>query len=312
MSKQLSNKTQRWIRVAAAGALIMGFAGAAEAQRGGRGGFNNNDENNFNGGNFGGGRRSRFGGGFGGGNNNNNNNFQRLPNTGNFAEDYGIILDQNIFLRDRHPRPVVDNRPVVQIPQEQTLVLTGISQEPDGTYYAFVEDVAQNRTLKLKAGDEVARGKISEITIDQICYEHEDKKTWVAAGSNLSGTQVLSMTNERAANNLSRFDNGNNQGFGGGRGFENGGNQRGGRNNTPSMPVVTPPPLVGDAGMSIEERMRMRRQQESLPGAARVEIPPAPTAEVAPAPATETFVPDDGLTTEERMRRRRLQEGGGG
>jgi hypothetical protein len=312
MKKQLSDKTQRWIRIAAAGALMMGVAGFAQAQRNVRGGFNN-EQNNGNGNNFNGGfggRRNRFGGGFGGGY---NNNVQRLPNTGNFAEDYGIILDQNIFLRNRSPRQRVEDRPVVQVPREQTLVLTGISQETDGTYYAFVEDVAQNRTLKLKAGDQVARGKISDITIDQICYEHEDTKTWVAAGSNLSGTQVLSMTNERAASNLSRFDNGNNQGFGGGRGFDNGGNQRGGRNNTPSMPVVSPPPLVGDAGMSIEERMRMRRQQESLPGAARVEIPPAPTAEVAPAPATETtFVPDDGLTTEERMRRRRLQEGGGG
>jgi hypothetical protein len=340
MNQQISNKTQRCIRLAAIAAVMVGFAGIADAQRGGRGGFNqgNNGQNDQNQ-NFGGqGRRTRgSGGGFGGFGS--NGNFQRMPNTGNYNDDYAIIVNQNIFLRDRRPPrdPNADRPAYVAPTAEQTLVLTGISQEGD-QYYAFVEDVAQNRTLKLKAGDAVAHGKISEITIDPICYEHDTDKTWIAAGSNLSGTQVLSMTNARAAANINRFDNGNtgfqglggnntfngnnggnnnfgNNNFGnnnqGGRGFGTGGG-RGGGGGAPQMPVVTPPPLPGDAStMSAEERMRLRRQQEALPSAARVEIPVAPAAPVVEQAPAAVFVPNDGLTVEERMRRNRLQETGG-
>ncbi|MGQ9592822.1 MAG: hypothetical protein ACUVYA_21290, partial [Planctomycetota bacterium] len=111
-----------------------------------------------------------------------------------FFERYEIVIERNIFSRDRPrrvvrpwevPREAEAPRPA-EPPPEESHVLTGVVRE-GRTYLAFVEDLRAQRTLKAKVGDPVARGRIAAITIDGIVYERDGERTAVEVGRTLSG-----------------------------------------------------------------------------------------------------------------------------
>jgi hypothetical protein len=235
------------------------------------------------GGNFGGNFGGGFGGNNGGGGGNSNFSFGRNQRGGGrsdrgsrtssddpFIQQYGMLSEYNIFLRppDRGPRPERPTPPP-QIPlePEQTFVLTGVVFEEDlGMYRAYIEDVNRGTVLKLNVGDTVARGKVGEILLDAIYYDREGVQTWVDVGSYLTGAPVGSISQARvnAAFNRSGW-------VGWGQGQQNPGS---GQDGTRGGGTLAAPPSsfnLNDpslANLSIEERLRLRRLQESNPNAA--------------------------------------------
>lgn len=110
-----------------------------------------------------------------------------------FYDRYAVVIERNIFSRDR-PRRVVRPWEVpreaevrrAEPPPEDSLVLRGVVRE-GGVHTAFVEDLGTGKILKLKAGEAVARGRITAITIDGIVYERGEERTTVDIGRTLSG-----------------------------------------------------------------------------------------------------------------------------
>ena len=94
---------------------------------------------------------------------------------------------------------------------------------------AFLEDLSSRKTYRLKVGDPVARGRIAEITLDQIWYQVGDKRSVVEIGQTLAGGVAAALPTSRPADST-----------------------------TSGGPASTPP----SAASSAEERMRQRRQQE--------------------------------------------------
>ncbi|MHC4712031.1 MAG: hypothetical protein ACYTAN_02005 [Planctomycetota bacterium] len=99
-------------------------------------------------------------------------------------ERYKVIVERNIFLPER---PRATARPAVAVPEyrpEGDLVLTGVIQEGE-QHVAFLEHVHTRVTSRVRAGDAVARGRISEIALDHVEYEMGEHTGRVELGQRL-------------------------------------------------------------------------------------------------------------------------------
>lgn len=271
-----------------------------EYNQGNQGNQNYNQDPNQQG--FGGGRRGRqqFDQQGGGGRGNGRNRFQQqfaVTNSGEFTADYGVVSDKNIFLRDRRVRLPNEDQgirtpPPPPIP-EQLHVVTGIIFDVDTKIYkAQIENTGMHTADKLKIGDKVAEGEIADITLnpDGIKYRKGGQDTWVPIGSNLMGTQIGNMGDERARGAM----------MGGQFIMRSGGGVVVGGQSGAPLPPLDP----NTAGMSMEERLRARRMAESQ--GVTVIVQPSPDA----VPAAPPPPPADPNSIEERLRLRRLQEQG--
>ncbi|HEY7087386.1 MAG TPA: hypothetical protein VH518_04805 [Tepidisphaeraceae bacterium] len=203
----------------------------------------------------GGGWRQRNGNGNGNGNNNwrgggndSRSSDRAGPTTsGSYSDQYGVLTDRNIFMRDRSSRRDRGDvrRSFGPTTPEQSYVLTGIVFE-DGDYHAYFEDLNRGGVQKLVTGGSIARGQISDIEIDGVEYAGTNGQTaWVEIGSNLTGTRIGSVSAERVNAAL---------GSGGG-----------GATAAPgALPNIDP----NNPNLTVEERMRLRRMQEQNPGMA--------------------------------------------
>ena len=169
------------------------------------------------------------------------------PARKNYGDRYNVLSERNIFMRERGlpaTRPYAprtyDSAPV-RPPLEASFVLTGIVLE-EGQYRAYVEDVSSGRVHRLAVGDPIARGHVPEIEIDAIAYSAGGQGTWISIGSDLRGQAFNSFPTA-----LSRYLPTTSTATTG-----------------PSTAVGGAPPPTLDpntAGLSIEERMRLRRLQ---------------------------------------------------
>ena len=107
-------------------------------------------------------------------------------------ENYQIILQRNIFSRQRGPlidrsrsrRRQMDSPPPPN--PESYHVLKGIVQE-NGVFIAFIEDTQRGQIIRVREGDSVARGKVKTFNLDTIEYHFEDHTITVAVGKDLEG-----------------------------------------------------------------------------------------------------------------------------
>jgi len=108
-------------------------------------------------------------------------------------EHYKVLTENNIFLRDRaraRPRersvaPVVP----VRVP-ERDFVLTGIVQRDTGCI-AFIEDMRNGETLRVRSGDAIADGQIVDITVEGLVYRKDDQTRNIQTGNALGGASSL-------------------------------------------------------------------------------------------------------------------------
>jgi hypothetical protein len=112
--------------------------------------------------------------------------------------EYEVILERNMFSRQRGPRRQrqrEERREVVMPNPESYFKFNGVVQE-DGMFIAFLEDTRSNSVLRLRAGDQVARGVIKALTLDSLVYELADQTTTVQLGFDLEGGRGAVTMNE--------------------------------------------------------------------------------------------------------------------
>jgi hypothetical protein len=190
------------------------------------------------------------------------------PSKVNYNERYGVLSEHNIFLRERGKPARAAYVPSSQSSYSQytkpvpeaTYVLTGIVLE-EGQYRAYVEDTSTGRVLRLAVGDTVARGHVLEIEIDAIAYDLNGKGTWITVGSDLRG-QPFSGFPTALSRYMAATTNPSRSGTSGGGGPGGNGFTAGSSSSSSGGGGVAPPPLdPSTAGLSVEERMRLRRLQ---------------------------------------------------
>jgi hypothetical protein len=160
---------------------------------------------------------------------------QQEPPREGYRDRYGVLSERNIFLRDRGRRrrweptsqPAYGTRPA-----EDSYVLRGVVFEDD-QFHAYVENLSGYSVLKLGVGDTVASGKIAQIEINAIEYELSGRRTRIEIGQTLTGGQAAS--------------------------FETILSETSGSTTQPaSAPAINP----NDPNLTIEQKMKLRRQQE--------------------------------------------------
>jgi hypothetical protein len=123
---------------------------------------------------------------------------------------------------------------------EASQALRGVVLE-ENAKYAFIEDMNTHELKRLQVGEQVARGKVADVTLTDILYESNGKQTRVAIGNNLDGAPAP-LTSSAVAGYPSSPSGPTTPGVGG-----------------PSGPSAPRPP---GALSAIEELMRQRRMQQ--------------------------------------------------
>ncbi|HEY8669152.1 MAG TPA: hypothetical protein VIL86_21055, partial [Tepidisphaeraceae bacterium] len=80
---------------------------------------------------------------------------------------------------------------------EQSIVFDG-ALDTDGEMIAFLEDTIAGRMLKLRVGDSVARGKITEISLSYLDYTSNDAVIRVSIGQTLDGGEGPAVSSRAA------------------------------------------------------------------------------------------------------------------
>ncbi len=109
-------------------------------------------------------------------------------------EDYEVLVRRNMFSRQRSPRsvegPVRPEVVTVEAPSpERYVLLRGVVRSGD-EFIAFLEDMRTGEVIRARAGDEVVRGRVAEVTLDGVRYVREDTETEVPIGENLEKSNV--------------------------------------------------------------------------------------------------------------------------
>ena len=96
-----------------------------------------------------------------------------------FRRSYSILLERNIFSRDRRPYVPERERSTYEAPPpppiESTLVLLGIGRQR-GQTLAFVEDTLTGRIERHAVSGPIARGHVQLLTLDFLVYARDAKE----------------------------------------------------------------------------------------------------------------------------------------
>ncbi len=101
-------------------------------------------------------------------------------------EKYQVLMDRNMFTRDRRSIPITRVSEPRQPTSERALVLTGVSQQ-DGVWFAFLEDTQSGATTKARVGDAVGFGKLKEVALDYVEYDKGGTTVKIEVGHDLEG-----------------------------------------------------------------------------------------------------------------------------
>ena len=191
------------------------------------------------------------------------------PQQVSFEEAHTSLLRNNIFVRERRPwRPPTEtptSRPAPPPPvPEKDWRLVGVVFE-EGVFRAYLENLRGEPVARISPGGAIAEGVITEVYIDAIRYQSDGQRIWVEIGQDLTGaTPVVSRPPEDddredaddEASDSARDDRDDEReddrrGEDGDRGRDEPNEGR------PSAEGQDP------SSLSIEERLRLRRQQES-------------------------------------------------
>ena len=113
-------------------------------------------------------------------------------------DKYKVLIDRNVFCRDRARRPgpsAASGRPAP--PPESYITLKGVAQV-GSRFVAFLED-AHGGTRRVSVGDEVAGGKIKQITLDGLDFEKAAETKNVAVGGRLAAGPAPASGRARSA-----------------------------------------------------------------------------------------------------------------
>ena len=108
---------------------------------------------------------------------------------------YKIIYEQNMFSKYR--RSAQDNRDSVSVPRKKSVVLSlyvlkGVVVNGDQRI-AFVEEQVSGQSMKIRVGDELLAGRITEIQFDGVLFAEQDRARRVAIGDLFGKTETITM-----------------------------------------------------------------------------------------------------------------------
>ena len=162
-----------------------------------------------------------------------------------FSAQYAVVVENNIFLRDRQSRrtPATASTTQAAPPPDplKDFVLVGVVFE-EGEFRAYFENLKGGGITRAVVGDALATGSLGEVFIDAIGFTTADGLKWIEIGQNLTGEYALIPDAQRPA-------------------------VAAGAPGAPAAPGAQTSGTPNTSNMSIEERLRQRRLQET--GAAR-------------------------------------------
>jgi hypothetical protein len=117
-----------------------------------------------------------------------------------YESHYGPIVEHNIFAKDRPiiKKPTTQAAAAAPRTAEESLVLRGVALDADGSIRAYVEDVDNEKVLRLGLGDSVGRGRVTAIDYDAVEYERNGGTIWIETGADFTGKQVIAITSDVA------------------------------------------------------------------------------------------------------------------
>jgi len=118
---------------------------------------------------------------------------QRRDDQGGFRQQYKLILERNIFSRDRRPYVPRERRSTYRPPPpiETDYCLKGITREHD-TLTAFIEQLSTGIIDRYTVNAKIARGSIQAITLDLVEYAMGP----AAVSNDLKGSEPASDPND--------------------------------------------------------------------------------------------------------------------
>jgi len=157
---------------------------------------------------------------------------------GGYNEQFGVISERNMFVKDRvrgrgdgaTSRPSTTQSAQSPLTPEESFILRGVVYENDA-FTAYFENLGTSRIQAVNAGAELANTRIAEIALDAVMLERNGQTQWIVIGRDLSGNLARQATPPATGPGII------------------------GTTSTPSTPS-------DPATLSIEERLRQRRQQE--------------------------------------------------
>ncbi len=104
-------------------------------------------------------------------------------------EQYQILIERNMFSRARGQKSQAEQAAVVQAAPdpERYVLLRGVIRQR-GNFVAVLEDMRSAAVVQARAGDEVVRGRVAEVTLDGIRYARDDAQVEVSIGENLEAS----------------------------------------------------------------------------------------------------------------------------
>jgi hypothetical protein len=103
-------------------------------------------------------------------------------------DDYQVVVTRNIFSRVRGRRPTRPTGPVVRpvAPSAESYMrLRGIVRR-DGRFIGCIEDVRSGEVSFARSGDELLKGKVSNVTLDSMVYALDGEEFEVQIGESLN------------------------------------------------------------------------------------------------------------------------------
>ena len=119
------------------------------------------------------------------------------------SPEFAVLLSRSMFVRghisvDTHRSggavPLQNNSPSPSTEPnlarpESTLVFNGVTVA-NGNSVAFIEDTANQRVLTVQVGQQIAQGKITDITLDTLAYRNSSRTVVLHIGQDLSGNDA--------------------------------------------------------------------------------------------------------------------------
>ncbi len=163
------------------------------------------------------------------------------PRRETYSDRYSILSDHNIFLRDRSRSSTsghAASQPATTRLPEESLVLTGVVMEDDG-FRAYIENSETYSVIKLALGDPIARGRIVDMQINAVQYEHGNERIWIEMGSNFLGHASTLTTSAPSAATTAPSASA-----------------------SASTQPTSLPFNINDPNLTLEQKMKLRRLQE--------------------------------------------------
>ena len=109
-------------------------------------------------------------------------------------EDYRILIERNIFSRDRGRAAFEAEAPERTVPREEPaperyVLLRGVVRR-EGEFVALLEDMRSGELIHTRTGDQLVRGTVNEVRLDGIEYVFAGESRRVSVGENLERSDL--------------------------------------------------------------------------------------------------------------------------